>query len=135
MEVINKMDILNTKTGNNEVPRNNLEAKPVKIVSVVMKEKNKEGKVMDSPLAQFFVKHPDKEELLTLTKVKFLEGEELKTKGFWVQLDKDGNFFKGSSIDLILKQLDVECLSDTYGKEIETVIESKDKPYLCLKAY
>lgn len=128
-------DILNKKTGTNDVPKNTVKPAKVKIVSVVIKEKNKEGKAMDTPLAQFFVKHPDKEELLSISKVKFLEGEELKTKGFWVQTDEEGNFFKGSTIDLILKVLGCETLADTYGKEIDTVEESKDKPYLCLKAY
>jgi len=128
-------DILNKKTGTNDVPKNTVKPAKVKIVSVVIKEKNKEGKTMDTPLAQFFVKHPEKEELLIISKVKYIDGDKAVSKGFWVQTDDEGNFFKGSAIDLILKVLGVETLSDTYGKEIDTVEESKDKPYLCLKAY
>ena len=128
-------NILNKKTGSTEQPRGTVSPAKVTIASVVIKEKNKEGVKMDTPLAQFLVKHPDKEELLSISKVKFLDGDKLKVVGFWVQTDKDGNFFKGSSIDRILKLLECETLADTYGKEIDTVTESENSPYLCLKAY
>jgi len=90
---------------------------------------------MNSPLVEFHIKHPDKEELLKITKVKYLDGENLKTIGFWVQTDDNGEFFKGSAVDIVLKKLGCETLADTYGKEIDTVEESKDSSYLCLKAY
>ena len=128
-------NILNKKTGSNEQPKGTVAPAKVKIVSVVIKETDKNGKEMRSPLAQFFVKHPDKEELLNISKVKFLDGESLKVQGFWVQTDEDGNFFKGSAIDKVLSVLGCETLSDTYNKEIDTVKESDDSPYLCLKAY
>ncbi len=128
-------EILNRKTGKTEQPKSTVCPKPVKIASVVIKEKDKNDKQMKTPLLQFFVKHPDKEELLVISKVKYIEGEKTIAKGFWVQTDKEGNFYKGSAIDLILKQLKVETLADTYGLEIDTVEESSDSPYLCLKAY
>lgn len=128
-------NILNKKTGSNEQPKGTVSPAKVTIASVVIKEKNKEGVKMDTPLAQFMVKHPDKEELLSISKVKFLDGDKLKVVGFWVQTDAEDNFFKGSSIDRILKLLDCETLADTYGKEIDTVTESENSPYLCLKAY
>lgn len=128
-------NILNKKTGNNEQPKGTVEPAKVTITSVTIKEKNKEGNKMDTPLAQFFVKHPDKDELLNITKVKFLDGEKLKVQGFWVQTDAEDNFFKGSAIDRVLKVLGCETLAETYGKEIDTVTESENSPYLCLKAY
>ena len=81
------------------------------------------------------VKHPDKEELLSITKLKYIDGDKAVVKGFWVQKDEDGQFYKGSTIDLILNVLGCKTLSETYGKEIDTVEESKDSAYLCLKAY
>ena len=128
-------EILNKKVGNTEQPRSTVSPAKVKIASVVLKEKNKDGKTMATPLAQFMVKHPDKEELIVISKVKFIDGEKAIAQGFWVQLDGDKNFFKGSAIDRVLKQLGCETLEDTYGKEIDTVTESNDSPYLCLKAY
>lgn len=128
-------DILNAKTGQNEVPKNTVAPARVKIVSVVLKTKDKNEEEMKTPLAQFMVKHPDKEELLNISKIKFLNGDKLVSQGFWVQTDKEGNFYKGSSIDRILKVLGIETLADAYGKDIDTVKESEDSPYLCLKAY
>ena len=128
-------DILNTKTGSKDVPKNTVAPARVKIVSVVIKDKDKDGNKMKSALAQFFVKHPDKEELLNINKIKYLDGDKAIAKGFWIQQDEEGNFYKGSTIDLILKILGCETLAETYGKEIDTVEESKDSSYLCLKAY
>jgi len=138
-EVINKMEeeqnILDAKIGNKEVPKNTVSPAKVTIASVTIKRENKEGKKMDTPLAEFHIKHPDKDELLKITKVKYLDGETLKAVGFWVQVDPDGNFYKGSAVERILSKLGCETLADTVGKEIDTIEESKDSPYLCLKAY
>lgn len=128
-------DVLNRKVGKTEQPKGTIAPAKVKIVSVVMKDKDKNGVKMSTTLAQFMVKHPDKDELIVLSKVKYVEGDKVWTKGFWVQTDEKGNFYKGSSIDIILKKLGCETLADCYGKEIETETESETSPYLCLKAY
>lgn len=128
-------EILNKKVGNTEQPRSTVAPAKVKIASVIVKETNKDGKAMATPLLQFMVKHPEKEDLIVISKVKYIDGEKAIAKGFWVTTDDDGNFFKGSAIDLILKQLGCTTVEETYGKEIDTVTESKDSPYLCLKAY
>ena len=47
MEEKNAQDILNAKTGNQEVPKNTVKPAKVKIVSVVVKDKNKDDKKMD----------------------------------------------------------------------------------------
>lgn len=133
----NKTDInyLESTIGDNEVPKNTVSPAIVTIASVTIKTTNAEGKKMSSPLVEFHVKHPDKPELIKITKVKYLDGENLKTSGFWIQTDDDDKFFKGSTVDIILKKLGCETLQDTYNKEIDTVEESKDNKYLCLKAY
>ena len=128
-------EILNKEVGNTEQPKSTVAPKPVKIASCVVKTKNKDGKVMQTPLLQFMCKHPDKDELIMISKVKDFDGENTRTIGFWIQLDEDKNFYKGSAIDLVLKKLGCKTLEETYGKEIDTVTESKDSPYLCLKAY
>ncbi len=131
----NSSDILNTKTGNNERPRGTVSPAKVTIASVVIKTKDKEGKTMKTPMAQFFVKHPEKEELIVLSKVQLIENKKIINKGFWVETDDDNNFFKGSAVDVILKYLGKETLADTYGCEIDTIEESEESPYLCFKAY
>jgi len=132
MEIQN---ILNKTVGNTEQPKSTVEPKVVKIVSWITKDKDKDGKAMKIPLLQAMVKHPDKDDLLILSKVKDLDGEKTSVKGFWVKLDDDGNFFKGSAIALVLNKLGCKTLEETCGKDMETVAESKDSPYLCFKAY
>jgi len=128
-------ELLNKKIGNNEEPRSGVEPGKVKIVSVIVKDKDKNGKLMKSKLLQFMVKHPSKEELITLSKVKYIDGDKAIAKGFWVQTDEENNFYKGSAVDILLSHLKCSTLSETYGKEVDTVVESKDSSYLCLKAY
>ncbi len=128
-------NILDAKIGDNEVPKNTVSPAKVTIASVTIKKENKDGKKMDTPLAEFHVMHPEKDSPLKITKVKYLDGDNLKAVGFWVQVDPDGNFYKGSAVEIILSKLGCETLADTVGKEIDTIEESKDSPYLCLKAY
>lgn len=134
-ETENSSDILNTKTGTNERPKGTISPAKVTIASVIIKDKDKDGKKMTSPLAQFMVKHPEKDELITISKVQFIESKKIINKGFWVETDKDGNFFKGSAVSVVLEKLGCDTLADTYGKEIDTIEESEESPYLCLKAY
>ena len=126
---------LEKQEGNVDEPKTTVKPAKVKIAIVVIKTKDKDGNVMKTPLVQFMIKHPDKEELLVISKVKFVDGDKAISKGFWIQLDDEGKVFKGSGIDLILKVLGCKTLAETYGREIDTVEESKDSPYLCLKAY
>ncbi len=131
----NSSDILNTKTGDNERPKGTVSPAKVTIASVVIKTKDKEGKTMTTPLAQFMVKHPEKDDLIVLSKVQLIENKKIINKGFWVETDEDGNFFKGSAVSVVLEYLKCNTLADTYGKEMDTIEESEESPYLCLKAY
>ena len=131
----NSSDILNTKTGDNERPKGTVSPAKVTIGSVVIKTKDKEGKTMSTPLAQFMVKHPEKDDLIIISKVQLIENKKIINKGFWVELDDDGNFYKGSAVSAVLDALGCDTLADTYGKEIDTIEESEESPYLCLKAY
>jgi len=112
-----------------------LNPKKVKIVSVRFQTETKEGKKMDTPLAHFECKHPDREELISLSKVKYEKQGKLDVVGLWVQLDEDNNFKKSSAISAVLNFLNCKTLEETYGKEIDTSKQSEDNQYLCLKAY
>jgi hypothetical protein len=131
----NAQNILNAKVGNREMPKGTVKPAKVKIVSVVVKTKDKNDKQMTTPLLQFMVKHPSKEELLNISKIKYLDGDKLVAQSFWAKKDENENFFKGSSVDKLLSVLKVSSLAETYGLEIDTVEEGKDSQYLCLKAY
>jgi len=136
MEVINKMDtqeLMKTSIGTKETQV--LNPAKVKIVSVRFQEETKEGKKMDTPLAHFECKHPDRDDLISISKVKYERNGKLDVVGFWVQLDEDKKFKKSSAISALLNYLGCETLGDSYGKEIDTTKQSEDNSYLCLKAY
>ena len=125
--------LMKTNIGTKEIQT--LNPAKVKIVSVEFQTETKEGKKMDTPLAHFNCKHPNREELISITKVKYERNGKLEVVGFWVQLDEDEKFKKSSAISALLKFLDCENLEDTYNKEIDTTKQSEDNLYLCLKAY
>ncbi len=130
-------NIMDTTSGDNEVPKNTVDPKRVVIKNITEKTHDKNEKKMETPLLEFHVQHPDKDEgdLMKITKVKYLDGDDVKVVGFWIQTDADGKFYKGSSVDRILKVLGCKTLKECTDKEIDTVEESKESAYLCLKAY
>lgn len=126
-------DLLKIGIGTKE----NVTLKPakVKIVSVKLKEETNDGRKMSTPLAYFECKHPDKDELVSISKVKLEKNGKLQVVGIWVQLDEDGKLKKSSAISQILNYLNASTIEETFGKEIETIRQSEDNQYLCLKAY
>ena len=130
---MNTDELMNKKKGNIEAKK--LEAKPIKIATVKIKETTKDGKAMKSPLIHFVCKHPDKEEVISISKVKLVRNEKVVTVGLWVSLDEEGNFQKGSALTDLLDFIKCETLSEVEGKDVETVMESDTSQFLCLKAY
>ena len=126
-------DLLKIGIGTKETTT--LNPSEVKIVSVEIQTETKDGKKMDTPLVHFKCKHPDKEELISLSKVKFERNGKLEVVGLWAQLDEDGMFKKSSAVVAVLNYLSVGTLEEAYGKDINTIRQSEDNPYLCLKAY
>jgi len=129
------LNILDKKVGDKEPTKKTLNPAKVTIASVVIKTKKANDEDMKTPLAQFMVKHPDSDDLITLSKVKYIEGDNIVAKSLWVQLDEDENIQKSSAIDIVLSKLGCSTLAETYGKQIDTVEESDKSSYLCLKAY
>lgn len=135
-EVINKMetqDFLETGIGTKEIPT--LKPSMVKIASVEIQTETKDKKPMKSPLAHFKVKHPDKEELINITKVKYIRNDKVEVVGLWCNLDEDKNFQKGSAVVAIMEFLKVDNLKATIGNDVELVTQSETDSYLCIKAY
>jgi hypothetical protein len=128
-------NLLEKEVGTLEKPK--LLPKIVTIASVQIQTTTKDNKEMKTPLAFLECIHPDKkaDELIKLSKVKYLDGDNVKTVSLWVQLDADGNIQKSSAIDVLLNFKVCKSLKELEGKKIETIEESKDSSYLCLKAY
>lgn len=137
----NKPDVANKKVGNIEPKKNTLEAKEVEIIAIQeqtekpIKEGQDKAEKMKKPLVNVMCKHPDKEELIRISKIKVEDNNKIFTKSLWVVEDEEGNFQKGSAIDDFLKFMGKDCFADCYNIKIKTIVESDDSPFLCLKAY
>jgi hypothetical protein len=128
-------DILKAKIGTKE----NSKLKPAKvtIIGVEIQTETKDGKKMKSPLINILCKHPQQEESMHITKVKCerISGK-LEVVSLWANIDKeDGTIQKSSALAELLRFMKVDSIEGLTGKEIETIEQSKDEAWLCLKAY
>lgn len=119
------------KKGIGNIESEKLEAKPVKIISVGLREVDFGDKKSDKVV--FSIKHPDKEETIEISSVKHEVNNNLKETGTWFSTDKEDNIQKGSAIANLLKYWNVSSLEESVGNEVKTIIDSKG--YLCFKAY
>ena len=79
------------------------------------------------------IKHPDKEEFIHISSVKYIKKDKVTESGLWVNFDEDKLIRKGSALALFMNKLGVEKLGDLKGKEIDTEIDSNG--YLTFKIY
>ena len=126
-------DYLKIGIGTKETQK--LKPAKVKILGVEIQTKTKDGTVMKSPLANILVKHPDREEQVKLSKIKCERNGKLEVVTLWVSLDDEGKFQKSSALSELLRFLKVETLEQLTGKDVETIEQSKEDTYLCIKAY
>lgn len=116
----------NTGIGNKEVE--SLKPAKVAIKSANIEEVGDKGnkKVVCS------VKHPDKEEEIKISAVKYAQKDKIKVVGLWVNLDEDKLIRKGSSLATFLVKVGAGNIKELEGKEVDTDLD--DKGYLCFKA-
>jgi hypothetical protein len=107
----------------------------VKILGVSIQTKKKDGTDLKSPIAHILCKHPDREETVELTKIKFEKNGKLEVVTLWVSLDDEGKFTKSSALAELLRVTKSDTLADLTNKEVETIEQSKEDTYLCIKAY
>ncbi len=127
-------DILNKSVGTKELPK--LEPKEVEIQGLRIDPKKKKGteqKIGD--ILVLLCKHPDKEEIMEITQVKILKGDNLKVVGLWITEDEEGKLQKGSACDSLLKITGLSTLGQLEGTKVQTVVQSDNNPYLCIKGY
>ncbi len=79
------------------------------------------------------VKHPDKEEPIKISSVKYETKGTLKVSGLWLNLDEDKKIRKGSALAVLMATLGCETPRDLVGREINTVED--ETGYLVFKAY
>ena len=120
-------EILKLETGTKESI--SLEPKTVKIEKVSIEIVGEKG----NKKASFEVKHPDKEETIRISSVKYESKKALEVSGTWVNLDEDKKLRKGSALSNFLAFLKVATIEEAVGKEVSTVED--EKGYLCFKAY
>jgi len=120
-------DILNLKIGTKEAQK--LKPAKVKIVSVKSEKQDtwKSAKVICE------VKHPEKEDTILISSVKYENKGKLESVGLWANLDDDSLIRKGSALAVLLSFLKIEKPSELEGKEVET--SEDEKGYLTFKAY
>jgi len=127
-------DALNKKVGDIEAER--LKPGKVMVDSVSIQLQMKKG--TDKPvgkLAHVMCKHPDREELIKITKVLFRRDEKdsVKESGLWMNYDKEGNIQKDSSVAVLINHNKVSTLRELEKKMLDT--ELNEAGYLCFKAY
>ncbi len=79
------------------------------------------------------VKHPDREEPIEISKVKYQKKDKLQTSGLWYKEDEDSLIQKGTALAELLNFTGSGNIKSLIGKEIDTVAD--EEGYLCFKAY
>ena len=78
-------------------------------------------------------KHPNKDELIKLSSVKYEKKGKLTVVGLWFNKDEDGLITKGSALAVFLEYTNCKSPSELIKKALETTLD--DNGYLCFKAY
>lgn len=109
--------------------------KPAKVRVASVRLDPKTVKQKETEIVILSCKHPDREEVIEISKVKLVKGNTVKTSGLWWNEDSDGLIQKGSAIAELLNFCSVETPKELVGKEIDTTTESESSSYLVIKAY
>lgn len=127
MVIDTNQEILKAETGTKEAAK--LEPKKVKIenVDIVEVGEKKNKKLVCS------VKHPDSQDLIQISAVKYESKGKLQVTGLWVNIDEDDKIRKGSALAILMQFLNAKFALELEGKEVDT--SEDEKGYLCLKAY
>lgn len=106
-----------------------LSAAVVKVLRVELKQPKADG----GKILECFCKHPQKEEEIKISKVKFENKGKLETVGLWINKDEEGLLRKGSALALLIQKLGVANAEQLVGKDIETTLD--ENHYLAFKNY
>ena len=121
---------LKTGIGDKEIER--MKAKEIEVQGVKIEEVHKDNKVIGEKVI-LISKHPDREDLLQISTVKYIKNEKVETSGTWFNLDEDDKIRKGTALASLLGHFDVASIEELVGKKLPTDFDSGN--YLCIKAY
>ncbi|OGM02621.1 hypothetical protein A3K72_01875 [Candidatus Woesearchaeota archaeon RBG_13_36_6] len=93
---------------------------------------NKEGKNVGKKVV-CLCKHPDKEELVSISSAKHQVGDVIKIAGLWFNRDDDSKIVKNSALAHLMVKVGAKTPKELSGKEVEAIKDKND--YLCFKAY
>jgi len=127
----NTEDALSIEVGTTEAT--SLAAAEVGVNEVSVEEqKDKTGKRIGDKVV-LLCKHPDKDEPIKISAVKYEKNNQIKVSGIWFNKDDAGLIQKGSALSLMMIKFGAKTIKDLKGKSLPTTLDSKG--YLCIKAY
>jgi len=116
---------MNLEVGTEEAPM--LKPAKVKIEKVEIQP------IQDNKKVVCYVKHPEKEELIQISSLKFERNKKLEVAGTWISKDSEGKIRKNSALAVLMEKLGAKTIKELEGKEADTIED--DKGYLCFKCY
>ena len=106
----------------------------VESVSIATREPKEGGKLKESTdLLVFHCKHPDAEELIEISTVKFEKAGKMEQSAIWYKPDEDGNVPFESGVAYLMRFYDVEEYGEFVGNKVATT--TNQAGFLILKAY
>jgi len=119
------------KTGIGNLEPEKLNASKVQVQDVKIETVSKDGKQIGEKVI-FICKHPEREDIINLSKVKYNKNDKLVTSGTWLNFDSENKIVKNSALADLINFYKLETLNDFVGKYLETVLDGN---YLVIKAY
>lgn len=112
--------------------RKGLSPNKVVVVNINEQPANEHTK---KPQLRLVCEHPESKQPIELNKVKFDRDGKLKAEGLWISLDAEGQLSYNSALAHLMRFYGIEKVKDLIGKQLDTVMISKEEQYLCFKAY
>ncbi len=81
----------------------------------------------------FSCKHPDREQPIEISDVKYIMKDKIEMRATWFMLDSAGCIQKNSALAALLVAYNAKTLAVLVGKSITTVAD--ERGYLCFRAY
>jgi len=78
-------------------------------------------------------KHPEMDDNIEISSVKYEASDKIRTTGIWIKLDKNGKIPYKSALANLLRFVTKAYIKDLVSIEINTALD--DNGYLALKAY
>lgn len=109
-----------------------LEAKKVLIEKYEIRDINKNDKVVGRKLV-LIVKHPEREDDIEISGVKYEFQGKIKTSGLWINRDNEGKIPYNSAVGNLLRYFSKKSIKELKGLQVNTALDESN--YLVVKAY